>query len=148
MGRPLFATASGKPVAALRYSEVLPGLLGLGVIASEEKIRSNPGLVKRFVRALNRGLVYSIANPREAARILKKYQPLVNEGVAAQELEIMKFFVATKPTRRFGVGYIDTQKMKATVSVIRNGFKLDRPIRADDIYARGFARVATTTKQR
>lgn len=141
VGRPLFSTAAGKPVDALRYSDHLKGLLGIGIMASEETIRTKPGLVRRFTRALNKGLVYAIANPRATAAILKKYQPLTNEAVAAQELEIMKFFVATKGTRKFGVGYIDTQKMKSTLSVIRNGgFKLDRPITFRDLYAPGFVK--------
>jgi NitT/TauT family transport system substrate-binding protein len=143
VGRPLFSTAAGKPVSALRYSEFLPGLLGIGVVASDEQIRTNPALVRRFVRALNRGLVYSIANPRDGARILKKYQPLTNEAVAAQELEIMKFFVSTQASRRYGIGYIDAQKVRSTVSVIANGFRLNRPIRANEVYAPGFSRVAT-----
>jgi NitT/TauT family transport system substrate-binding protein len=148
VGRPLFATAAGKPVTALRYSRFLPGLLGIGIIASDEQIRTNPGLVRRFTRAINRGLVYSIANPRDAARIMKRYQPLVNEAVAAQELEIMKFYVSTQGSRRYGIGYIDPQKMRATVSVIANGFRLNRRIAATELYANGFARVATFRPRR
>ena len=141
VGRPLFATTAGKPVDALRYSDHLKGLLGIGIMASEDTIRTKADLTRRFVRALNKGLVYAIANPRATAAILKKYQPLTNEAVAAQELEIMKFFVATKGTRKFGVGYIDTLKMASTTSVIRNGgFKLDRPISYKDLYATGFVK--------
>jgi NitT/TauT family transport system substrate-binding protein len=143
VGLPLFSTAAGKPVTALRYARYLPGLLGIGIIASDEQIRANPGLVRRFTRAINRGLVYSIANPRDAARIMKRYQPLVNEAVAAQELEIMKFYVSTQGSRRYGIGYIDPQKMRATVSVISNGFRLNRRIAATELYAPGFVRVAT-----
>lgn len=145
VGRPLFAVAAGKPIGALRYSDHLPGLLGIAVIASEDKIRQNPDLVRRFVRALNRGLTFAIANPTEAARIHKKHQPLINEDVSRQELEIMKFFVSTQASRKFGIGYIDTQKLKATVSVIANGFKLQNRITAQDLYATGFARAAAFT---
>ena len=130
-------------MTALRYSRYLPGLLGIGIIASDERIRTNPALVRRFTRAINRGLVYAIANPRDAARIMKRYQPLTNEAVAAQELEIMKFFVSTQGSRRYGIGYIDPQKMRATVSVVSSGFRLNRRITATELYAPGFARVAT-----
>jgi NitT/TauT family transport system substrate-binding protein len=143
VGRPLVATAAQKPVAALRYSDFLPGLLGIGIIASDEKIRSNPGEVRRFTRAINRGLKYAIDNPNDAARILKKYQPLVNEQVAAQELRIMKFFVETQGARKYGIGYIDPQKMKATTSVVASGFRLGSKISYRDIYAGGFVKTAT-----
>jgi NitT/TauT family transport system substrate-binding protein len=143
VGRPLFATASGKPVSVLRYSDVLPGLLGIGIIASDEKIRTNPAEVRRFVRALNRGLKWAVDNPVAAAAILKKHQPLTNEAVAAQELKIMKFFVETAGVRKYGTGYIDLQKIKSTTSVIVNGFRLQNRMSYRELYAPGFVRVAT-----
>ncbi len=143
VGRPLIATAAGKPVTALRYSDFLPGLLGIGIIASDDKIRSRPGEVRRFVRAINRGLKYALDNPVEAGRILKKHQPLVNEEVAVRELRTMKFFVETKGAQKFGTGYIDVQKMKSTTSVVANGFKLQGKIKYTDIYAPGFVKTAT-----
>ena len=143
VGRPLIAAAAGKPVTALRYSDHLPGLLGIGIIASDDKIRSNAGEVRRFVRAINRGLKYALDNPVEAGRILKKYQPLVNEEVAVRELKTMKFFVETKGAQKFGIGYIDVQKMKSTTSVVANGFRLQGKIKYTDIYAPGFVKTAT-----
>lgn len=143
VGRPLIAAAAGKPVTALRYSDHLPGLLGIGIVASDTKIRSRPGEVQRFVRAINRGLKYAIDNPVEAARILKKYQPLVNEAVAARELKTMKFFVETQGARKYGTGYIDVQKMKSTTSVVANGFGLYGKIGYRDIYAPNFVKTAT-----
>jgi NitT/TauT family transport system substrate-binding protein len=149
VGRPLFATTAGKSVSALRYSDYLKGFLGIGIMASEDTIRNRRGLTRRFVRALNKGLRYAISNPRATAAILKKHQPLVNEAVAAQELKIMKFFVATKGTRKFGVGYIDVQKMKSTRSVIASGgFQLANPIAYRDLYAPGFVKVGTFTEKR
>jgi NitT/TauT family transport system substrate-binding protein len=143
VGRPLIAAAAGKPVTALRYSDHLPGLLGIGIIASDTKIRSNPGEVRRFVRAINRGLKYALDNPAEAGRILKKHQPLVNEEVAVRELKTMKFFVETQGARKYGVGYIDVQKMKSTTSVVANGFRLQGKIAYRDIYAPSFVKTAT-----
>jgi NitT/TauT family transport system substrate-binding protein len=145
VGRPTVSLTAGKPIGALRYSDYLKGLLGIGVMASDDTIRTKADLTRRFTRALNKGLTYAIANPRATAAILKKYQPLVNEAAAAEELEIMKFFVATKGTRKNGVGYIDIGKMKSTRSVIVNGgFNLANPrIAYNDLYATGFVKAAT-----
>lgn len=145
VGRPTIALIAGKPINALRYSDYLKGLLGIGVMASEDTIRTKADLTRRFVRALNKGLVFAVANPRATAAILKKYQPLTNEAAAAEELEIMKFFVATKGARKYGVGYIDIGKMKSTRSVIVNGFALNNPIKYSDLYATGFVKAATYT---
>jgi NitT/TauT family transport system substrate-binding protein len=148
VGRPTVSLAAGKAIDALRYSDYLQGLLGIGVMASEDTIRTKADVTRRFVRALNKGLTYAIANPKATAAILKKHQPLVNEAAAADELEIMKFFVATKGTKRFGVGYIDEAKMKSTRSIIVNGgFQLSNPrIAYKDLYAPGFVKVGTYTE--
>ena len=49
----------------------------------------------------------------------------------------MKFFVQTKPTRRpgYGIGYIDRGKIASTISVIRNGFRLERTLAPTDLYS-------------
>jgi NitT/TauT family transport system substrate-binding protein len=129
--------AGGRSIRTHKYSKVLPGLLGIGVIASDEKIARNPGEVRRFVRALNRGMKFAIDNPGQAGAILHKYQPLADPATAAQELKIMKFFVQTKPTRRkgYGIGYIDRGKIASTISVIRNGFRISRPLAPTQVYS-------------
>jgi NitT/TauT family transport system substrate-binding protein len=138
VGVPLVSKAAGgKQIRTFKYAKVLPGLLGIGIVASDEKIRSNPGEVRAFTRALLRGLRYAIDNPGEAGYILKKYQPLADPIVAAQELRIMKFFVQNRLTRQKanGLGYIDVQKFNATASVIRNGFRLSGPLNAADMWS-------------
>lgn len=138
VGVPLVSKAAGgKKIRSFKYAKVLPGLLGIGLIASDEKIRTSPGEVKAFTRALLKGLQYALDNPGEAGYILKKYQPLADPVVAAQELRIMKFFAQSKLTRQKGngLGYIDVAKFNATASVIRNGFKLDKPLNAADTWS-------------
>jgi NitT/TauT family transport system substrate-binding protein len=137
-GLPLVSRAAGgRKVRSFKYSRYLPGLLGVGVVASEDKLRDSPAEVRRFVRALNRGLQWSLDNPGRAGAILHEYVPLADPVVAAQELRIMKFFSTNRTTRTrgYGLGYIDTGKMAATISVIRNGFRITRPMPARDLYS-------------
>ena len=138
VGLPLVAKAAGgRPVRSFKYSKVLPGLLGIGLVASDEKIRSSPTEVRAFTRALLRGLRYALDNPGEAGYILKKYQPLADPIVAAQELRIMKFFAQNRLTREKGngLGYIDVAKFNATASVIRNGFRLSGRLDPAEIWS-------------
>jgi NitT/TauT family transport system substrate-binding protein len=137
-GLPLVARAAGgRKIRSFKYSKVLPGLLGIGVIASDDKIAQSPAEVRRFVRALNRGLQWALDNPGAAGAILNKHVPLADPVVAAQELRIMKFFAVNKTTRTrgYGVGYIDPGKMAATISVIRNGFGIAKPLPLSDVYS-------------
>lgn len=138
VGVPLVqAAAGGKKVRTFKYSKVLPGLLGIGIVASDEKIRTKPTEVRAFTRALLKGLQWSIDNPGAAGNILKQYNPLADPVVAAKELRIMKFFVENAQTRAKGngLGYIDLGKLAATISVIRNGFNISKPLPLGDLYS-------------
>lgn len=138
VGLPLVSkAANGRKVRSFKYSKSLPGLLGIGIVASDEKIRTSPQEVRSFTRALLKGLRYALDNPGEAGFILKKYQALADPVVAAQELRIMKFFAQNALTRQKanGLGYIDAKKFDATASVIRNGFRLAKPLNATETWS-------------
>lgn len=138
VGKPLVTRAAGgRAVRAFRYSSVMPNMLGIGVIASEEKLRTNPAEVRAFTRALLRGLAWSVDNPGRAGAILNENVPLADPVVAAQELRIMRQFVRNRQTRQpgYGIGYIDLNKMRSTISIVRNGFRITRPMPATDLYS-------------
>ncbi|HWQ22519.1 MAG TPA: ABC transporter substrate-binding protein [Gaiellaceae bacterium] len=138
VGKPLVQRAAGgKPIRAFKYAKVMPGMLGIGLVASEDKLRSNPGEVRAFTRALLRGLSWAVDNPGTAGYILQKYVPLADPIVAAQELRIMRQFVKNKLTRQkgYGTGYIDLGKLASTISIVRNGFKIAKPVPLTDLYS-------------
>ncbi|SFQ95208.1 ABC transporter substrate-binding protein [Desulfoscipio geothermicus] len=49
------------------------------LITGEKLIKENPELVQKFMRATTRGYEFAIAHPDEAARILLKHAPELNE---------------------------------------------------------------------
>lgn len=137
IGVPLIEKAVGdKKLRLLRFSQVLPNLLGIGIVASEQKISSNPTEVKAFNRALLKGLQWAIDNPGRAGWILKKHNPLADPIVAANELRLMKSISQNKLTRTkgYGIGYIDLGKVASTISIVRSGFKIEKPIPLTDVY--------------
>ena len=138
VGKPLVSRAAGgKAIRAFRYASVMPNMLGIGIIASEEKLRTRPGEVRRFTRALLRGLAWSADNPGRAGAILNENVPLADPVVAAQELRIMRRFVRNRQTRQrgYGIGYIDLRKVASTISIVRNGFRITRPMPVADLYS-------------
>jgi NitT/TauT family transport system substrate-binding protein len=105
-------------------------------------VRTKPDEVRRFTRAVLKGLNYAVQNPGESGYILQKHVPLADPVAAANELRILKFFVQNKCTRRYGVGYIDVQKIKSTASIARNAFKTT-PFSYQDLYSPAFVKTAT-----
>jgi len=138
VGKPLVSRAAGgKAIRAFRYASVMPNMLGIGIITSEEKLRTRPGEVRAFTRALLRGLTWSIDNPGVAGANLNKHVPLADAVVAAQELRIMRQFVRNRQTRQrgYGIGYIDLNKVASTISIVRSGFRITRPMPLTDLYS-------------
>ena len=138
----LQAAAGGRKIRTFRYSQYLKGLLGNGIVTTDERIRTRRPEVQRFTRALLRGLTYAMDNPGEAGHIMQKYVPIVDPVIAGNELRILRFFVRNKCTRQHGVGYIDVQKVKSTASIVRNAFAT-KPFRYTEVYAPGFVKVAS-----
>jgi NitT/TauT family transport system substrate-binding protein len=143
VGKPtLVVAAGGRDVRMLKYSQYLKGLLGNGIVTTDDRIRTKPDEVRRFTKAILKGLNYAVDNPVEAGRIMQKYVPIANPDAAAKELKILKFFVKNTCTRKNGVGYIDVQKIKSTASIVRVAFKTG-PFDYRDLYSPAFAKTTT-----
>lgn len=143
VGKPsLVAAAGGRPVRTFKYSQFLKGLLGNAIVTTDERIRTRPGEVRRFTRAILKGLNYAVDNPGEAGHIMQKYVPIVDPVTAGNELRILKSFVKNKCTREHGVGYIDVQKVKSTASIVRNAFKT-QPFEFSELYSSAFVKTTT-----
>jgi NitT/TauT family transport system substrate-binding protein len=94
VGKPLIEKAAqGRTAVMLPYGDVLPDLYGNALLASAKLVKEKPELARKFTAALVKGLEYSVANPEETGRILKKFQPTQDENVAAAEVKAMAPYV-------------------------------------------------------
>jgi NitT/TauT family transport system substrate-binding protein len=134
--------AGGRKVRTLKYSQYLKGLLGNGIVTTDDRIRTKPDEVRRFTRAILKGLNYAIHNPGATGYIMQKYVPIADPVAAANELRILKHFVENKCTRKNGLGYIDVQKIKSTASIVRNAFKT-QPFNYSDLYSSAFVKTTS-----
>ena len=140
VGIPLFqAAAGGRPVVSFPVAKLVPGLMGNCLMVNNSRIRTKPGEVRRFVRALLRGEKYAIDNPGDTGRILNKHVPLADPVIAAKELRIMKKYVQTPAVVKNGYGYVDPKRFASTVSIVNNFFKPKNRVTVSDVYAPGFA---------
>lgn len=140
----LTKAAGGRKITTFKYSKYLKGLLGNAIVTSDDRIKNNPDQVRRFTQAVLKGLNFAIQNPGDAGWIMKKYVPIADAITAGNELRILKYFVRNKCTRKYGVGYIDIQKIKSTASIVRNAFKTG-PFDYQDTYSASFVKTASCT---
>src|SRR5207248_2520691 len=73
VGKPAVAAAAKRPVdevVTLPYSTYMTDPYGNALVTSKHLTDTRPDLVRQFTNALLQGLVYTVANPEEAGRIL------------------------------------------------------------------------------
>nr|HPJ21256.1 ABC transporter substrate-binding protein [Clostridia bacterium] len=68
------------------------------IIAAEENINGNKEMVGKFMEAASKGYRFAVENPEEAARILLKYAPELDEGlVLASQEYLADKYIADAP---------------------------------------------------
>jgi NitT/TauT family transport system substrate-binding protein len=139
VGIPTFRAATQQEVVSLPYAKVVPGLVGLGLFASDKMIRDRPGDVRKFTKALLKGEKWALDNPGQAGAILNKNVPLQDPKIAADELKIMKKYAVTPDVRTKGLGLVDRKKIASTISIVNNFFHPKNRATLSTLYAPGFA---------
>jgi NitT/TauT family transport system substrate-binding protein len=139
VGIPAFHAATTQEIVSLPYAKVVPGLVGLGLLASDKMIKERPADVKKFTQVLLRAEKWSLDNPGPAGAILNHNVPLQSYVIAAKELKIMKKYAVTPDVKKYGMGLVDRAKLASTISIVNSFFKPKVAVKIDDIYASGFA---------
>ncbi len=136
VGEPLLQAAV-KPKKLVRFAYKDAGLdyYGNGLVASEQTIKDNPGLLKKFVEATLKGMRDAFANPEEAAAIISKYHKEISPEVARGETELVKE-LAEVPGRPLGM--IDPERIERTIQVMKGSYPMKTPVEAKDMFAPGF----------
>jgi NitT/TauT family transport system substrate-binding protein len=110
-----------------------------GVMASQSLINRDPDAVRRFVRAINRGLKATIDDPDGAIRTLISVEPLLNADVEKRRLEYtLRNVMATPWTKANGFGGVDTQKLNTSIKAVVEGYELPRTPLDGEVFVSSF----------
>jgi NitT/TauT family transport system substrate-binding protein len=124
--------AGGKELVRLAYADVGLDYYSNGIIATDETIKSNPDLVKRFVAATMRGLKDAIADPAAAGAIMNKYHRQVDVDIATAETAAVAA-LAVVPGET--LGNINPARVQSTIDIVAGAYQLKTPVTAPDIFA-------------
>lgn len=134
----LFQRMKPEELSVLPYSSVGLALYGNAVLASTKLIAQNPKVVAGFVRATNRGLVETFANPLAAMAYVKQREPLVDEKVEVERWRITAGYVAAADTRAHGVGDVRKELVEEQIAEVAATFDLKARPSVDQLYNLGF----------
>lgn len=92
-------------------------LYGNVIISSPKLIAEKPKVVEGFVRAFNKALKETIANPDEAATYVKKQDSLADLALETRRLKMaLNEVVVTPETRANGLGGVTEERMKSSLA--------------------------------
>jgi NitT/TauT family transport system substrate-binding protein len=80
------AESQGAQLDVYRFADHGVPTVSTSIFASNDYLKSNPDVVKKFVAASLKGWSFALDHPDQAIKDLKKVFPEVNEGLATKEL--------------------------------------------------------------
>jgi NitT/TauT family transport system substrate-binding protein len=137
-GAVLALRALGVPESRLNvmmFSEHGLDLYSNAIVTSPTLAKNNPKAVAGFVRGVVRGWKDAMKDPKAAIAALKKRDPLINEALELDRLNIiLRDFVATDWVKRNGMGGVDPARLRRNIDLVTEGLGLPRSLPPEQVF--------------
>ncbi|MBU0827478.1 MAG: ABC transporter substrate-binding protein [Gammaproteobacteria bacterium] len=126
-------------LTVFRFSDFGMKSYGNGLIANPKSMQEAPDAMKAFVKATTRGWIDAIADPKAGAAAIKAREPLANEAIELERLQlIVDGTMKTDETRANGWGAATPARLQATIDETVAAFGLKSSLAAADIWTDRF----------
>lgn len=123
----------------LKYRDAVPELYGSALMISPKLKREDAALAKRFVDAVNRGVMDSLCEPDAAIQALVRRDPKQNAQVErGRLLDTMTEDMGGKAMLAQGVGDVDRQRMQAALELTARTRNLPRQPTVNEVFSSEF----------
>ena len=119
------AMRSNEEIVVLPFEKVGFTIYSASIITSEKMLKSNPDLVKRFLRATQRSFKWANANQLEACKLHIKKNPVVELDDCQGSMRATVGFVFNDHSKSTGLGQIDDARLAFTYETVAAAQKLD-----------------------
>lgn len=130
----LFARVKQEELSVLKYSDAGVNLYGNAILASSNLVAQNPKVVEAFLRATNRAILETLANPGPSIAAVRQREPILVEKVELDRWGITAQYVAAPDTRGHGLGDIRKLMLEQQVDEVVDVFGLKVKPSADAIF--------------
>lgn len=114
-------------VNVMLYNNYGVDLYGNAIIASPKLLAEKPKVIEGFVRAFNKALKETIANPDAAAAYVKAADPLVNQELETRRLKMaLNAVVITPESRANGLGAVTDDRMQRSIAETASAYNLTK----------------------
>ncbi|EYC51283.1 ABC transporter permease [Hylemonella gracilis str. Niagara R] len=132
----LFARMKAEELSVLKYTEAGVNLYGNAVLASRKLITEQPALVAGFLRASNRALKETLANPTAAIAAIKQREPILDEQVELERWRLTAQYVAAPDVATHGLGDVRKALLEEQITQVAQVFGLQNRPNADNVFER------------
>ncbi len=105
------------------------------LVATDDLIRRDPGLVKRFLRATLKGWDYAVEHPEEAAAMVKAFDPRADDRL---ENQIMLLTLPLVNTGEDRIGWMKPEAWAGMEKTLREQGALENPVDVREVYTNSF----------
>jgi NitT/TauT family transport system substrate-binding protein len=121
------------------YSDFGLDLYSNGVMVSPKLIKAHPDAVKGLLRAINRSLQETVADPDAAIALLAAEEPLIKQDIEKRRLlYVYKELIDTPEAHDVGLGDVSDIRLKSAIATIAASFELPRTPTPDEVFDRSF----------
>ena len=128
-----------KDLRFINYSDFGMDLYSNAIVFSRAFVKENPKAVTGFVKAVNRAINDSLANPEAAMDAVMKREPLLNRSVEKERLmATIKEEMNHPEIAKIGLGDVDSDRLKRAIAMVVDANALPRTPPNDEIFDRRF----------
>jgi NitT/TauT family transport system substrate-binding protein len=128
------AKAANVELNALEYGNFGLDIYSNGIVVRDDLLKSDPALVKAFVRAIVQGLEFAAAQRAETVKIFREFQPQYSEAVSREGLDIAADHLMVPEVYSAGIGAMSAEKMDRTIRTTVEAYGLGTSPKASEVY--------------
>ncbi|TBU92913.1 ABC transporter substrate-binding protein [Phytopseudomonas dryadis] len=130
----LFARMPADRLSVLEYANAGLDLYGNAILASRRLIDERPEAVAAFLRATNRALRETLADPQPALAAVMAREPILDRAIEQQRWAITRRYVAAADTREDGLGMVREALVQRQIDSVGRVFELSTAPSVADLY--------------
>ena len=128
----------GVPITDFGYAKYGVNTTGLQIHTHEDTIKTNPDLVRRFVKATVRSFEAAIADPAAAIKAGQKVKADLETELGLEQLKVGISLMPSKATAGKPIGYLAPEDWIQTLSLMKQYMGLETNMNADAFYTNQF----------
>jgi hypothetical protein len=142
----LFARMNPEQLSVLRYTDAGVNLYGNAILASHALITQQPQVVAAFLRATNRAIVESLADPLPAIAATRARESILDEKIELERWKLTAQYLAAPETASIGLGDVRKLVLEQQMDQVVDVFGLKTRPSVETVFNRGMLPAAAARR--